>query len=104
MENQSGAVTQAAVDLNEGRNVYAGGAALADEQDLRRLMLELLPTHLILDREHMQSLMNEPQTWAPNWIRQRMLLHAGAGVSGGAVLRPEVFDELRARALAHKHK
>ena len=41
---------------------YEGGAARADEQDVRRLMLELLPTHLILDREHMQSLMNEPQT------------------------------------------
>ena len=103
MENQSGAVTQAAVDLNEGRITYEGSNARADEQDSRRRMLEALPTDRILDHEHMQSLMNESQSWAPNWIRQRMLLKAGAAVSGGAVLRPEVFDELRAFVMERKN-
>ena len=98
----SGAISDEAKRLNEGRPPYEGGAAAKAREDLRRELIKACPAERILDAEHMHDLVEHVATWAPDIVRQAALRKAGSGQLGQRILRPDEYDALLAQVRAAK--
>ena len=91
------AVTEQAKLLNEGRSVYEGGADRAEQQDMRRLMMEFLPPGRFLDQDHMTECASGEHGGPNDIYRQSILRRAGAAVSRQLILRPDELQVLADR-------
>jgi len=100
--DESGAVTERARELNEGRVTYDGGAAKAAREDERRRLLEYLPSDKFLDQEHYTDVANDMYPNQRDRMRREIFVKAGVGVSRGSILRPDQYDALLAQVRAAK--